>query len=213
MDFLKYIDILSVFIMLFIISIIIFRIIRSREKEFVLWIPGVLSALFVLFIEANESILAIDKYYVSVLAFSLALISSANIIMFDTKRNIFRYYIFISISLALFISFTIYFGGYVNSVLTKPLFLILIIISFFALIVVPIIVLVNKKANIHILWSVVGWSLMIFAGWNQWSLATKYFTLGVDNIEDSTSILILLSVVFIALYFAFVNWRFDKDKN
>lgn len=213
MIFLKYTDIYSVLVIVFILSIMIYRIIHSGEKELILWIPGVLGLIFVLFIEANESILVIDKYFIGGIAFTLALISSANIVVFDTKKNLFRYYIFISIGTALFISFTDYFGGYVNSVLTKPLFLILIVISFFALVIAPIIVLVNKKANIHILWSVLGWSVIAFAGWNQWSLAAKYFALGVDKLNKSTSILILVGVVFLALYFAFVNWRFDKDKS
>lgn len=180
--------------MLIILVIIFLRLTNLGNKELLIWLPGVIGLTIVLFIEVNETIM-IAKYYTGLVALTYALVSSAYMVKIDRNKKFSAYYSFGSIFLGLSTIFTIHFGGVVDSVLTKPLFLSVMLISLL-LIIVSVIVLVFTKLNFQLLWGMLGWVIVASSILIQWLSST---------VELYTKLILLVGILFLAKEFIIVN--------
>lgn len=197
MEFLKIIDILNLVIIIAVLVIVILKARHSQKKAFSLYIPGILSLSFVLFLEVNHT-LTIYKYLFGFVALTYTLVSSAYITQIDRGKKFSAYYSFGSIFLGLFTIFTIHFGGIVNSVLTMPLFYTLMIISLSIIIIVPIIALVTNRVNTYVLLEVIGWVIVAFAIWSQGSMYTGIIF---------SKILLFIGIICLAGNFYLKDWN------
>lgn len=181
--------------MLLILVIILLSIVRFGNRELHIWLPGVIGLTIVLLIEVNENIM-IAQYYIGLVALTYALVSSAYMVSLDHNKKFSAYYSFGSIFLGLFTIFTIHFGGVVDSVLTKPLFLTVMLISLI-LIIASIIVLVTTKSNFRVLWGMLGWVLIASSILLQWSTNMN---------ELFTKSFLLFGILCLTKNFSFVDW-------
>lgn len=169
MDFLQYIDIFNFIIMLILLIIVIFKILSFKKIELLSWLPSIILLTLVLYIEVNETSI-LNIYLIGVVTLAYTIISSTIVSHIDRNKKFSEYYSFGTIFLGLFTIFTIHFGGVVNSVLTMPLFYILMLISLSIIIIVPIVSLVNNKLDTYYLLGVFGCVIIAFAIWLQWTM-------------------------------------------
>lgn len=199
-DFIKIFDNFNLVAMIIILVIIVLRIVYFHKSELLIWLPSAIGLTFVLFLEANETLM-IQKYYIGVVALTYTLVSSVIMAKIDKSKKFSAYYSFGSIFLGLFTIFTIHFGGIVNSVLTKPLFLTLMLISLVIIILVPIISVGTNKANAFVLLGTFCWVLVALAVWLKWSMNTEDFF---------TKVILLLGILCLGGNFVLADWNSNK---
>lgn len=211
MSFLKYMDSFAMSVMFILLVIMIYRITRSNKTELTLWFAGCIGLTFIVFLGVNDIALAINPYFTGIVAFTLALFSSGYASLLDTNKKWSPYYTMGIIILALIYTLSAHFGGVVTKVLSKPLFSIILLLSFLILLIGPIWAFIKKKANAHILWSVPGWLFLAYSGWTQWMAATEKLVMEPDPLDARIFTTLFIGLLFITLDFALTSWDFDNE--
>lgn len=222
MAFLKYMDSLALVTAMLIIIIMVYKISHKNSPELTLWFAGSIGLVTSIFLtttgkltyvaevveEVENSI--IDPFFITILALTLALISSSSIFALDRSKKFAPYYTLVSIILALITGYVAVYQDVTAEVLLKPLFTTLLIVSLLIIFITPIIAVIKQKANYHSLWGLLGWAGLLFAAWTQWSAFTGRIIVDKttqDAFDSRLFTALFIGVLGIALDYALTKWK------
>lgn len=222
MAFLKYMDSLALVTAILIIIIMVYKISHKNSPEISLWFAGSIGLVVSVFLTTTGKITyvsevveeveisIIDPFFITILALTLALLSSGSIFALDRSRKLAPYYTLISIILALITGYVAVYQDVTAEVLLKPLFSTLLIVSLLIIIITPIIAVINQKANYHSLWGLLGWAGLLFAAWTQWSAFTGRIIVDKttqDAFDSRLFAALFIGALGIALDYALTKWK------
>ncbi|MGD9677685.1 MAG: hypothetical protein AB7V16_04905 [Vulcanibacillus sp.] len=220
---LEYSDTFAMIAALFMLLIMVHRINNSNSTELTLWFSGIVMLVLTLFvftsghgIETVEEVTTMNPFFLSFVAMTLAFMSSGTLTLLDKAKKISPYYTMLSLLVAIIFSYSAIYGSVTAEILLAPLFFILVIPSLAILIIAPIIAVVKKLANIHILWSVVAWGIMIYVGYIQYQelpMIAGYKKAELTAFETTMFIPLALAFIFLALDTGLSEWKFNKASN
>lgn len=227
MAFLKYMDSLALVTAMLIIIIMIYKISHKENgSALTLWFAGSIGLVTSIFLVTTGKlsyvadvvdeveISIIDPFFIAIISLTLALFSSGSIYAIDKSKKIAQYYALFSIILALIIGYVAVYQDVTAEALLKPLFLIQLIISLLIILITPVVAAINRKANLHALWSLLGWAGLLYAGWLQWSALIGKIVLDKttqDAFDSKLFTALFIGALGIAIEFALTKWD-DREK-
>lgn len=223
---LEYSDTFAMIAAAFMLFIMVHRIYNSNSTELTLWFAGITMLALALFVFTSGHGLeeltdrkdvvttSLNPFFLSYIAMTLAFLSSRILTILDKAKKISPYYTMFSLLLAVIFSYSAIYGSYTAEILLTPLFFILAIPSLAILIIGPIIVVVKKISNIHILWSIPAWLLMIYIAIIQIQelpMVADYAKAELSAFETTMYIPLAFAFIFLALEVGLSEWEFKKD--